>query len=103
MEMLREIIPFFIGLVLPPVMMLLARIMRFERMNSLLSFILAILVGCCVSFFAGEITDSLAESCMAIIIDTSLVYTGSQAAYRLWWKPLLARRLSQQQVKSPLS
>jgi uncharacterized membrane protein YfcA len=102
METLREIIPFFIGLVLPPVMMLLSSILHLKRMNIALSFVLAILVGGCVSFFAGELAGDLPEALMAIIIDTSLVYTGSQAAYYLLWKPLLAHRLSPQSAKSKM-
>jgi uncharacterized membrane protein len=104
MEMLREIVPFIIGLVLlPPVMMLLSRFLHIERMNIALSFVLAILIGCCVSFFAGELADSLPEGLMAIIIDTSLVYTGSQAAYHLLWKPLLASRLARKPAQSQIS
>ena len=33
------------------------------------------------------------DALIAIIIDTSLVYTGSQLAYRLFWKPILASHL----------
>jgi hypothetical protein len=100
MEILREIVPFLIGLVLPPVMMLLSRILRLKRLNIQFSFVLALLVGCCVSFFAGELADGLPEGLMAIIIDTSLVYTGSQVAYHLVWKPLLAHRFSPQTAKA---
>lgn len=105
METLREIVPFLIGLILPPVMMLLSRAFHLKRLNIPLSFVLAILVGGCVSFFAGELAGDLPEALMSIVIDTSLVYTGSQAAYHLLWKPLLAHRLSPQstQTKSQLS
>lgn len=94
MEMFREIIPFLIGLVLPPVMMVLSRFLPLKRINIPLSFGLAIIVGCCVSFFAGELAGDLPEALMSIVIDTSLVYTGSQAAYYLLWKPLLAHRFA---------
>src|SRR6266700_4777198 len=100
METLREIIPFFIGLVLPPVMMLLSRVLRLKRVSIPFSFVLSILVGCCVSFFAGELAGDLPEALMAIIIDTTLVYTGSQAAYYFLWKPLLAHLLSPQSAKT---
>jgi hypothetical protein len=105
METLREIVPFLIGLVLPVVMMLLSRAFHLKRLNTPLSFVLALLVGGCVSFFAGELAGDLPEALMAIIIDTSLVYTGSQAAYYLLWKPLLAHRLSSEsaQTKSQIS
>jgi uncharacterized membrane protein YfcA len=102
METLREIVPFLIGLVLPLVIMLLSSILHLKRVNIAFSFVLAILVGGCVSFFAGELARDLPEALMSIIIDTSLVYTGSQAAYRLLWKPLLAPRLSPQPAKSKL-
>ncbi|HEX7734957.1 MAG TPA: hypothetical protein VF458_08840 [Ktedonobacteraceae bacterium] len=100
MEALREIVPFFIGLAVPPVMMLLSHALRLSRVNTLLSFILALLIGCCVSFFAGELAGDLPEALMAVVIDTSLVYTGSQAAYFLLWKPLLAHRLSSHSAKA---
>jgi multisubunit Na+/H+ antiporter MnhB subunit len=105
METLREIVPFLIGLVLPPVMMLLTRILPLKRLHVPISFVLAIIVGACVSFFAGELSGELPDALMALVIDTSLVYTGSQAAYYLLWRPLLAHRLSPQttRTKSQLS
>jgi hypothetical protein len=84
-------------------MMLLSRISYLGRVKTLVSFVLAVLIGGTVSFLAGELAGSVPEGLIAIIIDTSLVYTGSQAAYHLWWKPLLASRFSQAQAKSPLS
>jgi hypothetical protein len=105
MEVLREIVPFFVGLILPPVIMLLSRFLHLRSMNVPFSFFVSILVGCCVSFFAGELSGAVPEALMSIIIDTSLVYTGSQATYYLLWKPLLAHLLSPQstQTKSQLS
>ena len=105
MEALREIVPFFVGLVLPPIIMLLSRFLHLKRMNVLASFVLSLLVGCCVSFFAGELAGDLPEVLMSIIIDTSLVYTGSQLTYHLLWKPLLGHLLSPEstQTKSQLS
>jgi hypothetical protein len=100
MEMLREIVPFFVGLVLPPVMMLLSHVLRLKRINTLLAFILALVIGACASFFAGELAGDLPEALMAIIIDTALVYTASQAAYHLLWKPLLAHRFSAEPTKA---
>jgi predicted membrane channel-forming protein YqfA (hemolysin III family) len=100
MEVLREIVPFFVGLVLPPVIMLLSRFFPLKQVNAPLSFVLSILVGCCVSFFAGELVGDLPEVLMSIIIDTSLVYTGSQVTYHLLWKPLLSHRLSPQSTKA---
>ena len=100
METFREIVPFLIGLVLPPVMMLFARILPLKRLNIPLSFVLAIIIGACVSFFAGELSGDLPEALLALVIDTSLVYTGSQVAYYLLWKPLLAQRFSPQTAKA---
>jgi hypothetical protein len=100
METLREIFPFLIGLVVPPVMMLLSHGLRLKRLNTSFSFILALLIGCCVSFFARELAGDLPEALMSVIIDTSLVYTGSQGAYYLLWKPLLAHRFSAQSAKA---
>jgi len=44
------------------------------------------------------------DALIAVMIDTSLVFTGSQVAYRLAWRPLLLARLQplairQEQVK----
>lgn len=103
MEMLHEVFPFLIGLVLPPVVLLLSRLSRSMHLTLLSSFVLAFLVGACISFFAGELAGSLADSIIALIIDSSLVYTASQVSYRLWWKPFLFERLSQQLAKSRLS
>ncbi len=100
MEVLRESVPFLIGLVLPPFMMRLSHLLHLKRLNIALAFVLAILVGCCVSFFAGELVDGLPEGLMSIVIDTSLIYTGSQATYHLLWKPLLAHRFSSQPAKA---
>src|SRR6266567_779198 len=93
MEMLREAAPFLIGMMLPLHTMLLMRIIRLNHFKAFTSFVTALIVGCCVSLVAGELTNSLLESVMAIIIDTSLVYTGSQLTYHLLWKPILEYRL----------
>lgn len=93
MEMLREAAPFLIGMMLPLLTMFLIRIMRLNHFKVFTSFVAALVVGCCVSLVAGELTSSLSESVMAVIIDTSLVYTGSQLTHHLFWKPILEHYL----------
>jgi hypothetical protein len=49
----------------------------------------ALVLGFCTSLLAGELVGGIPDGLMAVIIDTSLVYTGSQLAYRIFWKPVL--------------
>jgi hypothetical protein len=90
MELFREAIPFLIGTLLPGVVLLTSRLAGLSRNRVAVSFAVAIVVGLCVSFFAGEWAGGLPDAVMAIIIDTSLAYTGFQLAYRLAWKPEVA-------------
>jgi hypothetical protein len=54
----------------------------------------AIIIGGTISVLVGEVIGAdPPEAIVAIIIDTSLVYTGSQVAYHLAWKGLLKERL----------
>jgi hypothetical protein len=94
MEFFREAIPFLIGTVLPGAVLLLSRLAGLSRNRVAVSFAVAVVVGLCVSFFAGEWAGGLPDAVMAIIIDTSLAYTGSQLAYRLVWKPAVAMQAS---------
>lgn len=94
MEMIREAAPFLVGMVLPPVVMLLIRSDWSGFGRFLAAFIPALILGICTSFLAGELAGDIPEGVMAIIIDTSLAYTGSQLAYRLFWKPVLEKRLN---------
>ena len=87
MALFREAIPFLIGIVLPGAVLLISRLAGLSHNRVAVSFAAAIVVGLCVSFFAGEWAGGLRDAVMAIIIDTSLAYTGSQLAYRLVWKP----------------
>lgn len=43
--------------------------------------------------FMGELFLDVPEAIMSVVIDTSLVYTASQLAYRIAWKPLLEARV----------
>ncbi len=85
--MLREAAPFLVGMVLPPGVMLASRLVG-GRSRLALSFAVALIVGFCVSLLAGELAAGM-PAMMAVIIDTSLAYTGSQIAYHLVWKAAL--------------
>jgi hypothetical protein len=93
MEMLREAAPFLVGLIIPPFVMLATQAAWSGQRKFALAFAPALVLGFCTSLFAGELTAGLPEAFMAIVIDTSLVFTGSQLAYRLVWKPALEARL----------
>src|SRR5947209_2296403 len=103
MEILRESAPFLIGMILPVVTLVLVHLMRLDRFKVLASFVIALIVGGCVSWFAGELAGSPQDGIMAIIIDTSLVYTGSQLTHHLLWKPVLEERLARKGVASARS
>lgn len=90
MEILRESMPFIIGLVLPPVLMLILHGLRLSKYKLAAAFVAAIVIGFCVSLLVGELAAGLPGGLMAVIIDSSLVYMGSQLTYHLLWKPLFA-------------
>lgn len=91
MELLREAAPFLVGMVmLPPLVALVVRASWSGQAKFATSFVPALVLGICVSALAGELALDLPEAVMAVIIDTSLVYTGSQLAYRLFWKSAFA-------------
>ncbi len=92
MEMLREAVPFLVGLVFPPVLMALMRLVGSGRFKIPTTFVAALIIGSCISLLMGELFDALPGAIMAIIIDTSLVYTGSQLAYHIFWKPVVFSR-----------
>ncbi|HEV8191307.1 MAG TPA: hypothetical protein VGP82_07455 [Ktedonobacterales bacterium] len=48
-------------------------------------------LGAFTRFLAGELIAGLLDpgSAIAVLIDTSLVFSGTQVAYRFVWKPLL--------------
>src|SRR5690348_6545514 len=88
-EMMREFAPFLVGMVLPPLVMLAVRTSHSGLFKFALAFLPALLLGFCTSLFAGELAQPTPDALMSVIIDTSLVFTGSQLAYRLFWKALL--------------
>ncbi len=93
MDLLRETAPLLIGMLVPPVVMLAMRPNWSGQIKFLASFLPALILGLCTSALAGELTAGMPEALIAVIVDTSLVYSGSQLAYRLFWKSILASRL----------
>lgn len=101
MEMLREVAPFLVGLALPPVVILAIRRNWPGRLKFAAAFIPALMLGLLTSFFAGELASGLPDSLIAVMIDTSLIFTASQIAYRLFWKTALEARI--QDREGPLA
>src|SRR5213082_975825 len=93
MDLLRETAPFLIGMIVPPSIMLVIRPGWSGQSKFLAAFLPALVLGCLTSTLAGELTAGMPDGLIAIIIDTSLIYTGSQLAYRLFWKPILEARV----------
>jgi hypothetical protein len=81
------------GMIVPPIMMLAMRPGWSGQSKFLAAFMPALVLGCLTSALAGELTAGMPDGLIAIIIDTSLIYTGSQLAYRLFWKPTLEPRI----------
>lgn len=96
METVKEFVPFFTGMVLPPILMFIIS-SRWSTLNKFFgSFVPAILVGATISILMGEVIGAdPPEALLSLVIDTALVYTGSQLAYRLAWKGLLEERVRQ--------
>jgi hypothetical protein len=93
MDLLRETAPFLIGMIVPPIIMLIIRPEWSGQSKFLASFLPALVLGFLTSTLAGELTAGMPDGLIVVIIDTSLVYTGSQLAYRLFWKPILEARI----------
>jgi len=92
MEILREMAPFIVGFLIGPALFLIIprHWQGSRRFWSILGS--ALLLGVIVSFLMGELFLDLPEVVVAVIIDTSLVYTSSQVSYRLFWKSIFASR-----------
>jgi hypothetical protein len=99
MDLLRETAPFLTGMIVPPIIMLIVRPAWSGQSKFLAAFLPALVLGCLTSALAGELTAGMPDGLIAIIIDTSLIYAGSQLAYRLFWKPILEPRI--QHMRSP--
>ena len=95
MEMIKEAAPFLVGIMVPPFLMLIMN-RAWSKMGKFAATILpAIIIGGTISVLAGEVIGiDPPEAIVAIIIDSSLVYTGSQVAYHLAWKGLLKERMA---------
>lgn len=93
MELLRETAPFLIGLLVPPIITLALRKSYSGQIKFIAAFLPALVLGFCTSALAGELTVGMPDGLIAVVIDTSLVYMGSQLAYWLFWKPVLEERL----------
>jgi hypothetical protein len=93
MDLLRETAPFLVGMIVPPIIMLVIRPNWSGQAKFLAAFLPALVLGFCTSALAGELTAGMPDGLIAVFIDTSLVYTGSQLAYRLLWKPTLESRI----------
>jgi hypothetical protein len=93
MDLLRETAPFLVGMIVPPIILLFIRPTWSGQAKFLAAFLPTLALGFCTIALAGELTSGIADGLIAVIIDTSLVYTGSQLAYRLFWKPTLESRV----------
>ena len=99
MDLLRETAPFLIGLIVPPLVMLVIRTTRSGQRKFLAAFLPALVLGFCASILAGELAAGMPDGLIAVMMDTALVYTGSQLAYRLFWKSALEGRLQRTAVR----
>jgi len=99
MEVIRELLPFMLGMiVVPPIYILVFPKNWSNRVKFIVIFALCVVVGFIGSAVVGEQIGGLEERVMALIFDTSTVYTGSQLAYWFFWKSVLENRL--QKVKA---
>jgi hypothetical protein len=93
MEFIRELLPFFLGMiVIPPLFMLVFPQKWSDRLKFVALFIVSAIVGLVGSTIVGEQFGELPDRVVALVIDSSTAYAGSQIAYWLFWKPLLETR-----------
>lgn len=100
-DLLRETAPFLIGLLVSPLVMMAIRPGWSGQAKFLAAFLPALVLGFCTSYLAGELLAGMPDGLIAVMIDTSLVFTGSQLAYRLFWKPVLEPRLQRMMGTAP--
>ena len=95
MEFVRELLPFILGLVfIPPLVILVVQPQNWsERVRFIATFVIAVIVGFIGSTIVGEQFGELEERLVALVFDSSTAYAGSQIAYWLFWKPVLEPRL----------
>lgn len=90
-EFLREVAPFVIGVVAVPPLALLATRQNWSGIAKFAGvFVLALILGGVTSYLAGELVVGMPDGLLAVVIDTSLVYTGSQLSWKLLWRPIIA-------------
>src|SRR6202140_2008432 len=94
MDVLRETAPFLVGMLVPPLVMLVTRPNWSSDLRFLAAFLPALVLGFCTSYLAGELLAGMPDGLIAVIIDTSLVFTGGQLPYSFIWKPLLESRIA---------
>lgn len=93
-DLVRETAPFLVGMLVPPLVMLAIRPGWSGQARFLAALLPALVLGFCTSYLAGELLAGMPDGLIAVIIDTSLVFTGGQLAYRFFWKPILEPRLT---------
>jgi hypothetical protein len=92
-DLLRETAPFLIGMIVPPIFMLIIRPNWSGQLKFLAVFLPTLVLGFCTSAVAGELAAAMPDPLISVMIDTSLVFTGAQLTYRLFWKQVLEARL----------
>ena len=92
MDSVREIGPFILGLLLPPVFMIAIRTGWSGGAKFALSFATSLVIGLAISYFAGDLVAGLASAVPSVLVNTSLIFTGSQLAYWSFWRPVLEQR-----------
>jgi hypothetical protein len=96
MEFIRELLPFILGMiVIPPLYILLFPRDWSPRQKFIVIFIACVAVGYIGSLIVGEQFGEIEARIVALIIDSSTAYAGSQIAYWLFWKTVLENRLGQ--------
>ena len=99
MEAIRELIPFILGAMITPVILRLIRASNRSSVAQLaITLVLSAGVGYVGSLVVGEqqpVID-LPERVVALVIDTSLAFTGAQIVDQVIWKRGLAQRLGLQ-------
>jgi hypothetical protein len=93
-EFVRELLPFILGMIITPPLVLLVLPQKWsERVKFVAIFVISVIVGLIGSMIVGEQFGELADRLVALVIDSSTAYAGSQIAYWLFWKPVLEPRL----------
>jgi hypothetical protein len=92
MDPVRAIGPFVLGLLLPPVTMIPMRGNWSGGAKFALSFATALVISVAIALVGGDIAQGLPGAVVAILVYTSLVFTGSQLAYWSFWRPVLEPR-----------